>query len=105
MPPAPPVPPIDPSVSPDNELYVSVDPINKLYTDNTGRFLVRSYRGNQYIMIASHFNYNAILQVPFQTVKYMHRIAAYSFIMKCLKSCNHSGDLQILYNKSSADYR
>ena len=92
-------------MSPTNKLYVSIKTITKLYTDDTGRFLIRSCRGNQYIMIAYHCDSNTILQAPFQTNKYTHLIAAYSSIMKRLKSRGHSNDLQILNNKSSADYR
>ena len=47
MSPAPPVPPTNPSVSPANELHISVDPISKLYTDNIFRFPVCSRRVNQ----------------------------------------------------------
>ena len=105
MSPAIPFPPTNPSMSPANELHVSVYHIRTLYTYDTGCFLVCSRRGNQYIMIAYHCDSNAILQAPFQTNKYTHLIAAYSSIMKRLKSRGHSNDLQILNNKSSADYR
>ena len=105
MDPTPPAPLIDTSVSPANELYVSVKNIIKLYTDNTGRLPVSSRHGNQYIMIAYHYDYNAILQLPFYTKKDTQRIAAYSSIMKRLKARGHSVNLQILNNKASADYR
>ena len=103
--PAPPIPPKYPSVSPANELHVSVEPIRKLYTDNTFRFPIRSRHVNQYIMIAYHCNSNAIIQAPFQNKKETHCIASYSSIMKRLKSRGHSIDLQILENESSAEYR
>ena len=37
-----------------NELYLKVTPISKLYTYDTGRFLVHARSGNPYIMIAYH---------------------------------------------------
>ena len=38
--------------APTNELHIHVEHVSKLYTDDTGRFPVRSRRGNQYIMVA-----------------------------------------------------
>ena len=41
-----------PTQSPTNELHIHVEHISRLYTDNTGRFPVRSRRGNLYLMVA-----------------------------------------------------
>ena len=38
---------------PSNELHISVQPMSKLYTDDTGQFPVCTRSGNQYIMIAT----------------------------------------------------
>ena len=38
----------------NKELYVRIDLIRKLYTDNMGCFLVRSCSGNYFIMLAYH---------------------------------------------------
>ena len=59
-----------------NELFLQVKPINKLYTDDTGRFPIRSWSGNLYIMITYHCDVNLILAVPFKTRKDTHRVIA-----------------------------
>ena len=66
---------------PSNDLHISVQTISKLYTDDTGRFLVRSRSCNQYIMIAYHCNSNAILAQPFKMRANKHCMVAYSSIM------------------------
>ena len=65
-----------------SELHVSVHHISRLYTDDTGRFPVRSRSGNQYIMVAYHCDSNAILACPFKTRKDCHRLAAYNSVME-----------------------
>ena len=60
------------------ELYVFTQPISKLYTDNMGRFPVRSRSGNHYIMLAYHADTNAILVEPFQSRHNRHRSEAYA---------------------------
>ena len=43
------------------ELYVYIDPISRLYTDDMGQFPVCSCSGNHYIMLAYHVDTNTIL--------------------------------------------
>jgi hypothetical protein len=64
-----------------NLLVVTVVPLSKLYTDDTGRFQVRARSGNQYVMIVYHADGNLILQQEFQTKSDHHLIAAYTAIM------------------------
>ena len=71
---------------PSNDLHISVEPISKLYTDDTGRFPVRSRSGNQYIMIAYHCNSNTILAKPFKTRADKHCMVAYNSIMQKLEN-------------------
>ena len=80
------------------ELYVYIDPINKLYTDNMGCYHVRSRSSNHYIMLVYHVDTNTILVKPFQSRQDRHRIAAYNRIMTCLKKRVHTVNLQILYS-------
>ena len=82
-----------------------MEPIEKLYTDDTGRFPIRSRSGNQYIMIAYHCDSNTILQAAFKSRKDKHRIAAYNSIMHRLKVCGHAITSQVLDNEASAEYR
>jgi hypothetical protein len=103
--------PMLPSVSPpeaivaSNLVIVTVVPLSRLYTDNTGRFPVRACSGNQYVMIAYHANGNLILQQAFPTKSDCHRLASYNSIMTRLVAQGLLVDLQILNNKVSAAYK
>ena len=88
-----------------NELHIRVEPIEKLYTDDCGRFPIRSRRGNQYIMVAYHCDLNVILVCPFKTRKDKHRLEAYNAIMERLQERGHGVALQILDNEASKDYK
>ena len=87
------------------ELYIWYHPISKLYTDDCGRFPIRSRSGNEYIMIAYHCDSNTILQAPFVNRKYKHSIRAYNSIMRRLTKNGHRVDVQILDNEVSAEFR
>ena len=76
-----------------------------MYTDNTGRFPVRSRSGNQYIMIVYHFDSNAITAAPFKYHANKHRLPAYGSIMRHLKDRNTLVDLKIVDNKASNYYK
>ncbi len=102
--PKPPKPSFSPS-TPSHELHVYIEPVSKLYTDDMGRFPIRSRSGNQYIMLAYHSDSNAILVEPFQSRHDRHRIAAHGRIMTRLKEKGHTVDHQILDNEASKDYR
>jgi hypothetical protein len=49
---------------PTNKLYIMDFPLDKLYTNDTGRLPIRVCNGNQYITIAFHSRCNAILCTP-----------------------------------------
>ena len=55
-----------------DKLFVVVKPLSKLYTDDMGRFPIRSRSGHRYIMLAFHYNSNAILIEPFQSRQLYH---------------------------------
>jgi hypothetical protein len=76
-----------------------------MYTDDTGRFPVRSRSGNQYVMIAYHCDANVILACPFKTRADAHRLEAYADIMGRLKLRNLHVDLQVLDNEASEEYK
>eukprot|EP00804_Cyclotella_cryptica_P025029 CCRYP_015949-RA/>CCRYP_015949-RA protein AED:0.34 eAED:0.26 QI:0/0/0/0.75/1/1/4/0/538 len=100
--PKPPKPALAPQPHPMNSMSIS-NP--KLYTDDMGRFPIRSRSGNQYIMLAYHCDSNAILVEPFQSRHDRHRIAAHGRIMTRLKEKGHTIDHQILDNEASNAYR
>ena len=77
---------------------------SKLYTDDTGRFPVRSRAGNQYIMIGYHSS-NLILAQPFASRKDKHRMGAYDAIMERLKAKGLDVNLQVMDNEASKDFK
>ena len=93
-----------PQVS-SNELHIRIHAINKLYTDDTGRFPVQARSGNQYIMVAYHCNRNAILACLLKTRKDTHRLQDHSTITGRLRDCSIKVNLQILDNEASAEQR
>jgi hypothetical protein len=100
--------PARPSLIPhtaSKELHVWDEPISKLFTDDMGRFPVRSRSGNQYLMLAYHCDTNAILVEPFQSRHDRHRIPAYNKLMSRLTARAHTIDHQVLDNEASAEYR
>ena len=88
-----------------NELHVFVTPISKLYTDNTGRFLVHVRSGNRYIMIAYHCDDNLILAESLSSRKDAHILLAYNKIMQRLTNNNLYVELHILDNEASEEYK
>jgi hypothetical protein len=87
------------------EVFLHVDPISKLYTDDTGRFPVWARSGNQYVMIAYHMDGNLILEPTFQKKANKHSIPAFNTIMERLAACGLSVDLNIRDNEASADFK
>ena len=75
-----------------NNLTVKVIHQIKLYTDNTGRFPVKSRAGSQYVMIAYHSS-NLILAQSFTNRKDKHRMATYDTIMTRIKAAGLDVDL------------
>ena len=75
-------PPKTVSIPTSNELHIWVKHISKLNTDDTGKPDVRLHNGNQYIMVAYHYDSNAILAVPFTSKKIN------TCYRRMMKSCN-----------------
>ena len=71
-----PTPPTPPSPVKTKELIVRIESISKLYSDNMGRFPVRSCNGNYFIMLAYHVDCNLILIEPFESRHDHHHLAA-----------------------------
>ena len=85
-----------------NKLHIHVTPISKFYTDDTGRLPIHARSGNQYIMIARHYDSNLILAESFFSRKDTHQLMAYDKIMQRRTDNKLIVDLQILYNEASA---
>jgi len=56
------------------------DAVGKIYTDQTGRFLVKHTRGNKYILVAYNYDSNTILAEPLKTRTGPDLLAAYTKI-------------------------
>jgi hypothetical protein len=80
-PPALPTTAPSPADVPSNQVFITVYPLSRLYTDDTGRFPIGAHLGNQYIMITFHADGNLILQQAFKSKSDRHCIAAYNAIM------------------------
>ena len=91
--------------TPSNELHIRVEHIWKLYTDDNGRFHVRSHNGKQYTMIVHHCDPNDIISAPFKFCADKHILISYNYTMKRLKDRNMLVDLKILDNETSAEYK
>jgi hypothetical protein len=103
-PPALPTTAPSPADVPSIQVFITVHPLSRLYTDDTGRFSVRACLGNQYIMIP-YADGNLILQQAFKSKSDHHCIAAYNAIMIRLTARGLLVDLWILDNKTSAAYK
>ena len=62
-------PPSTNSIKTDEVYCKVVDLEGKIYTDQTGQFPVTSSRGHKYIMVAYHYDSNAIHAEPLKTKK------------------------------------
>ena len=87
------------------ELYITTEPISKLYTDDMGRFPVCYRSGNHFLMFSYHSDTDVILVYPFESRHDRHRLAAADQIMNHLIKRGHGVDLQILDNECSAAYK
>ena len=88
-----------------NEIHIWDKPIRKLYTNDCGRFPIRSRSGNEYIMIAYHCDSNTILHATFANRTDKHRIRAYNSIITRLTNRVHHVNVQILDNEVSVEYK
>ena len=73
-----------------NDVYSRVynlqdDVERKMYTDQTGKFPTKSYRGMQYIMVLIEMDSNAILVEPMRNRQSGEMVAAYQTLFARLK--------------------
>ena len=77
----------------------------KMYTDQTGRFPVRSFRGMQYIMVLYEVDSNAILVQSMRNRTSGEMVAAYEVLVKRLKTSGFEPKLHLLDNECSKEYK
>ena len=94
-----------PSSRSSGETHFRVEPVQKIYTDDMGRFPIFTRSGNQYIMITYHCDTNIIILEPFATQCDRDRIKAYTNIMKRLKKNDPTTSSQAMDNEVSAGFK
>ena len=77
----------------------------KMYTDQTGKFPVTSYKGNQYIMVLFETSSNIILVEAMRSRTSGEMVRAYQVLVDRLKVCNISPTRHILDNECSAELK
>jgi hypothetical protein len=74
----------------------------QLYTDLTGKFLVRSSKGNYYIMVCYVYDCNYVKVVPMKSRSASEWVKAYDHIHQELTAKGFKPKLQTLNNEASA---
>jgi hypothetical protein len=88
------------------KIYMVEEEANKtVFTNQTGQFPKKSSQGNQYIMVLTHINSNAILQEAMKNCTSGEMIRAYQVLIDQLRRVGVTPKQHILDNKCSADLR
>ena len=77
----------------------------KIYTNQTGKFPVRSSQGNQYLMILCKMDSDAILFEPMRDRTAGEMIKTFQALVDCLNTCGIYLRHQVLENKISEEYK
>jgi hypothetical protein len=83
-------------------VYAVVVDQGQLYTDLTGKFMVRSSKGNWYVMVCYAYDCNYVKVVPMKSRSASKWIKAYDHIHQELTSKGFKPKLQALDNEASA---
>ena len=86
-------------------LDVNDEAAQKIYSDQPGRFPKKSSRGNQYIMVLTEVDSDAILVEPMKNRTAGEMIRAYQVLIDRLNSAGIFPKLHILDNECSADLK
>ena len=76
----------------------------KMYTDQTGKFPITSYRGNQYIMVLVELDGNAIMVEPMKKRNSGEMVRAYNVLVSRLKARGLAPKMHILDNECSKEF-
>jgi hypothetical protein len=97
---------------PDKELgtkthlvYAVVVDKGQLYTDLTGKFPVRSSKGNSYVMLCYIYDRNCIKVVPMKSRSVLEWVKVYDSIHQELTVKGFKPKLQTLHNKASTAFK
>jgi hypothetical protein len=83
------------------QVFTSIENTGRLYTDQTGRFPVRSSRGNNYILVAYDYDSNAILTEPLKNRQGTEILRAYTKIIDYLTTRGFKPEHHWLDNETS----
>ena len=95
----------------DRSLYVKSYNLHndlkcKLYSDQTGRFPVASFKSNQYIMVTYNMNISgSIFAEPMCNIPSRSMIQAYEHIFDKLRSRDQTPTIHILDNECSVNFK
>ena len=67
---------------PTHQIFASIEPVGRVYTDQTGRFPVTSSSGHKYICILYAYDANAILADPIKSLTVTDILRAYTKMHK-----------------------
>jgi hypothetical protein len=83
-------------------IYAVLVDQGQLYTDLTGKFPVRSSKGNSYVMVCYVFDYNYVKVVAMKSLSASEWVKAYDHINQELTAKGFKPKLQTLDNETSA---
>jgi hypothetical protein len=85
--------------------YAVVVDQGQLYTDLTGRFPVRSSKGNWYVMVCYAYDCNYVKVVPMKSRSASEWVKAYDYIHQELTAKGFKPKLQTLDNEASVAFK
>jgi hypothetical protein len=101
--------PIEKQPTPDTDLgtnthlvYAVVVDQGQLYTDLTGKFPVRSSKGNSYVMVCYVYDCNYVTVIPMKSLSASEWVKAYDTVHQELTVKGFKPKLQTLDNEASA---
>lgn len=92
----------EPNNHPTHNVFATIEETGKVYTDQTGRFPVRSSADNQYILVLYDYDSNAILTEALKTRKGPELLKAYAKIIKYLQTRGFHRRVHWLDNEASS---
>jgi hypothetical protein len=100
--------PVEKQAAPDTDLgtkthlvYAVVVDQDQLYTDLTGKFPVRSSRGNSYVMVCYNYDFNYFKVIPMKSRSASEWVKAYDRVHQELTVKGFKPKLQTLNNETS----
>ena len=87
------------------DIFVKMENMDTIYSDQTGKFPTRSSRGNKYIMIMCEIDGNGILSAPMKNRTAGEIVKTYQSLINRLATSGIHPKKHILDNKISKEYK